>query len=102
MEPESTVNTCKPTSRAPTSSSARITTNTTNAVLTAFQIFLSSIKPRIPPCAESAQYCFVSYFQLSNFCFFISSHFANIVLRLSIFSLALRFLNNTICTIKLQ
>ena len=64
MEPESTANTCKPTSRAPTSSSARITTNTTNAVLIAFQIFLSSIKLRIPPCAESAQHYFVSHLQL--------------------------------------
>lgn len=43
MEPDSTVNTCNPTIRAPTSRSARIATSTTRTVLTAFKIFLRDL-----------------------------------------------------------
>ena len=39
MEPERTVNTCSPTSRAPASSSASTTTSATSTVLTIFHTF---------------------------------------------------------------
>ena len=41
MEPERTVNTCSPKSRAPTKGRARMTTSTTRPVVNTFQIFFT-------------------------------------------------------------
>lgn len=45
MEPDSTVYTCNPNSRTPTSSTANSTTAATSTVLTTFQILLNFMVP---------------------------------------------------------